>query len=225
VRFLNELGELRSPGDEIAKIEQDPAALAELMDGIFRCIATDIIPLWERFPSFYVGVNTPPIILGTGVPRDLAVKHHLDRHAHRIVVELTERQAMTELGRDAVRQARAIGLRIAVDDFGTGESGLKQLLGLEVDILKIDKSVVDPLLKDASAERLLRGIVALAGALRVKLVAEGVERPEQAVFLRAAGVDSGQGWLWSRALPAADLAAILEKGRIPSPDALRSPAA
>ena len=60
-----------------------------------------------------------------------------------------------------------------MDDFGTGQSGIKQLLGLDLDILKIDKSQVDPLMKDPTADRLLRAVVALAAALRVKVVADG----------------------------------------------------
>jgi sensor c-di-GMP phosphodiesterase-like protein len=71
---------------------------------------------------------------------------------------------------------------------------------------------VTPLLKDPLAERLLRGVVALAGALKVKVTAEGVETAEQALFVRAAGVDCGQGWYWSKALPAAAFADRLQQG-------------
>jgi len=129
-----------------------------------------------------------------------------------LVCEITERQALTERGREALFSARPLGLRIALDDFGTGSSGLKQLIGLPVDILKLDKSEVDPLLRDPSAERLLRGVVALAAALRVRIVAEGVESREQAFFLHAAGVDAAQGWLWSKAVPPERLERLLAEG-------------
>ena len=89
---------------------------------------------------------------------------------------------------------------------------MKHLIGLPLDILKIDKSQIDPLMKDPTADRLLRGVVALAAALRVKVVAEGVETPEQAFFLRAAGVDAGQGWLWSKAVPPDELERLIASG-------------
>jgi sensor c-di-GMP phosphodiesterase-like protein len=127
------------------------------------------------------------------------------------VCEITERQALTDAGREALAIARPLGLRVAMDDFGTGQSGLKQLIGLPLDMLKIDKSEVDPLMKDPTADRVLRGVVALAAALRVKVIAEGVETREQAFFLRAAGVDAGQGWLWSKAVPAEELERLVQK--------------
>jgi len=73
-------------------------------------------------------------------------------------------------------------------------SGLMQIVGLDFDILKIDHSLIDTILTDQTAARMLRGIVALAAALRLHTVAEGVETWEEAFFLRAAGVDCGQGW-------------------------------
>ena len=93
---------------------------------------------------------------------------------------------------------------------------MKQLIGLPLDFLKIDKSEIDPLMKDPTADRLLRGVVALAGALRVAVIAEGVETREQAFFLRAAGVDAGQGWLWSKAVPADQLERLIQS-KFPAP--------
>ena len=84
---------------------------------------------------------------------------------------------------------------MALDDFGTGHSGLSQFVGLDLDILKIDRSLLLPILENRTAARMLRGIVGLAAALRLRTVAEGVESWEQAFFLRAAGVDYGQGYL------------------------------
>jgi EAL domain-containing protein (putative c-di-GMP-specific phosphodiesterase class I) len=103
-------------------------------------------------------------------------------------------------------------VRIAMDDFGTGNSGLAQLLGLTFDLLKIDRSQVEHLLKDPTADRLIRGIVALAGVLRARTVAEGVETAAQAFFLHAAGIDYGQGWFWSEALPPEELPRTIERG-------------
>ena len=90
--------------------------------------------------------------------------------------------------------------------------GLAQIVGLELDILKIDKSLITPALGSRSAARLLRGIVGLAESLHMRTVAEGVESSEEAFYLRAVGVDCGQGWLWSKAVPASEIPALLAKG-------------
>jgi sensor c-di-GMP phosphodiesterase-like protein len=212
VRFAEPDGALRSPEGLIERIEECPSHLDALMASLFGLIARDIAPILERHPRFYISLNVPPVIVGSGVLKRIVESVGLVQHVHRLVCELTERQALSDVGRQALAEARRLGVRVAMDDFGTGQSGLKQLIGLDLDILKIDKSQVDPLMKDPTADRLLRGVVALASALRVKLVAEGVETREQAFFLRAAGVDAGQGWLWSKAIPAGQLEHIIQVG-------------
>src|SRR5438093_9688331 len=92
------------------------------------------------------------------------------------------------------------------------DSGLMQIVGLDFDILKIDHSLIETVLTNQTAARMLRGIVALAAALRLRTVAEGVETGDEAFFLRAAGVDCGQGWFWSKAVSAADGSRILSEG-------------
>jgi EAL domain-containing protein (putative c-di-GMP-specific phosphodiesterase class I) len=86
------------------------------------------------------------------------------------------------------------------------------MLGLTIDILKLDRSQVVLLTKDVTAERLVRGIIVAGSLIRARVVAEGVESAAQAFFLQAAGVDYGQGWYWSPALPAAELPKVLEAG-------------
>ncbi len=211
-RFVNPDGTLCMPGGIIERIEENLDDLEALMWSLFRCVAEHAGPILDRHPGLYISINVPPVILGSGRLRPMFAKLDLARHPERIVCELTERQALTDIGRQALVTAHALGVRVAMDDFGTGQSGLKQLIGLPLDILKIDKSQVDPLMQDPTADRLLRGVVALASALRVKVIAEGVERREQAFFLRAAGVDAGQGWLWSKAVPAEDLETLITAG-------------
>jgi sensor c-di-GMP phosphodiesterase-like protein len=214
MRFVRADGSLASPaeGGVIDRIESDPVAVVELMERLFECLARDAAPLFDRVPGFYVSVNVPPTVLGTGLIARILEESRMDRHRTRLVAEITERQALTDVGRAALSKGRAAGIRVAIDDFGTGQSGLGQLMGLEFDILKIDRSQVEPLLKSASAERLLRGVVALAGPLHVRLTAEGVETRSQAFFLRAAGVDYGQGWYWSKALPIDGFERVLREG-------------
>jgi len=123
----------------------------------------------------------------------------------RIRAEITEGVIMHN-----ARQARRIldglhdlGLDVHIDDFGTGYSSLEALNHLPIDALKIDRSFVMPLPGDHRSEELVRAIVAMARNLGLKLVAEGIETPEQHTLLRDLGCTFGQGYLFSRPIPAA----------------------
>lgn len=205
-------GRITVPGGIIEEIEQDIDALTALISAILRAISRDIVPLFERYTDFYVSVNIPPVVLGTGRVKTIIDEIGLWPHIKRIVVEVTERQALTDLGRRALELTNQYGMRIAVDDFGTGNSGIQQIAGLDLDILKIDHSLIKPVLTSRTSARMLHGLVALAAALRMHTVAEGVETWEQAFFMRAAGVDYGQGWYWSKALPAEAVEQVLITG-------------
>ncbi len=211
-RIPDEAGAARSIGPLIEQIESDAALLEQLMRRLLAAIGRDVRPLFARFPDFYVSVNVPPVMIGNG--RILAMLEELELMPclQRLVCEVTARQALSAAGRVALQAARAAHLRVAMDDFGTGNSGLAQLLGQTFDVLKLDRSQIERLVQDPTAERLVRGIVALANVLRARTVAEGVETAAQAFFLRAAGVDCGQGWFWSKALPPAELPRIIERG-------------
>jgi diguanylate cyclase (GGDEF)-like protein/PAS domain S-box-containing protein len=107
---------------------------------------------------------------------------------------------------------RARSVRIALDDFGTGYASLAYLRDLTVDIVKIDRSFVRDVPDSEIASRLVAGIVSFASSLGIGVTAEGIETVEQAEFLRRAGCPSGQGYLFSRAVPAADIDGMLAAG-------------
>lgn len=194
------------------ELEREPEAQYALIRRSLESIRREIVPVFARRPDFYVSINIPPSVFGTGRVAPMMTDLGLDQWLTRLVVELTERQALSDLGRSAIDAARALGVSVALDDFGTGHSGLSQIVGLDLDILKIDRSLLLPILENRTAARMLRGIVGLAAALRLRTVAEGVETWEHAFFLRAAGVDYGQGFFWSRAVPGAGIEAILQHG-------------
>jgi diguanylate cyclase (GGDEF)-like protein/PAS domain S-box-containing protein len=131
-----------------------------------------------------------------------------------IQLEITERSALTDLETTCAQlhQLRALGVRVAVDDFGTGYSSLSYLKQLPIDVLKLDKSFVDGLEGGAADLAIVQAIVTMGHALGVKVTAEGVERQEQAARLRDLGCDAAMGWLWSKAVPAHQLASIAEAG-------------
>lgn len=218
LRIVDADGKTHSIGPAIEQIESDPVLLDRLMRGLLSMIRRDTVPLFERYPGFYVSVNVPPAILGARTALGeltmlgMLVELDLIPYQDRLVCEITERQALSAQGRAALVLARQNRIRLAVDDFGTGYSGIAQMLGLTIDVLKMDRSQVVLLTKDVTAERLVRGIIVAGSLIRAQVVAEGVESAAQAFFLQAAGVDYGQGWYWSPALPAAELPKVLEAG-------------
>ena len=121
-----------------------------------------------------------------------------------LILEITEGSVTSDP--DAARQRlaaiKAMGVQIAVDDFGTGYSSLLQLRRLPIDILKIDRSFVSTMIEEPADAAIVAGSVRLARALGLEVVAEGVETMDQVVQLRVLGCDKGQGYHWSRPLPA-----------------------
>jgi diguanylate cyclase (GGDEF)-like protein len=126
----------------------------------------------------------------------------------RLVLEITESTAMAPNSQEQLAALRATGVRLAIDDFGTGHSSLSRLAVLPVDTLKVDRSFVGaiPVVGDAP---LLRAMVAMAHSLGLSVVAEGIETEHQRQFLTDLGCEHGQGYLFSRPVPAADLVSLL----------------
>jgi diguanylate cyclase (GGDEF)-like protein len=126
----------------------------------------------------------------------------------RLELEITESALFEDPQRalDNLRQLKALGVRIAMDDFGTGFSSLSTLQSFPFDKLKIDKSFVDQIHRDGRATAIVRAVLGLGRSLGIPVVAEGVETEVQLAFLRAEGCDEIQGYLIGRPSPAEDLA-------------------
>jgi sensor c-di-GMP phosphodiesterase-like protein len=197
----------------IEEIESNEDHLLALTECIFTCVKADLGDLLVEHQNFSVSVNLPPVIIGKEKIMPMIQKIGLTDHLSQLTGEITERQTLTDLGKNAIRLARQLGGKVAIDDFGTGQSGLQQLLGLEVDIIKIDRSFISLLGKDLPAERLVRGMAALATVLKVEIVAEGVETQEQATLLREQKCDELQGFLFSPALPEDEVEELLKKDK------------
>lgn len=130
-----------------------------------------------------------------------------------VLVEATERSFLNPARcASVIRAIRAMGVRIVIDDFGTGYSNLQCLGTFELDGLKIDRTLVNGIGRKASNDTIIRHIVKLGDALGLSIVAEGVETPEQACFLRDHGVRLAQGWLFARAMPIDALASGIADG-------------
>jgi EAL domain-containing protein (putative c-di-GMP-specific phosphodiesterase class I) len=121
-----------------------------------------------------------------------------------IDLEITENIAMADAERSAVvlGELKALGVRLSIDDFGTGYSSLCRLQGFPVDVLKIDRAFVSGMDRDLETHEIVRIIVMLAQNLGLKVVAEGIERPEQMAMLKHMGCELGQGYLFSKPVAA-----------------------
>jgi EAL domain-containing protein (putative c-di-GMP-specific phosphodiesterase class I) len=115
-------------------------------------------------------------------------------------------------------------VRIAMDDFGTGYSSLGYLQKFTFDTIKIDRSFVGAIQQRGEAAAIVRAVVGLGHSLGIRTCAEGVETAQQFAFLEAEGCDEVQGYYFSRPVPAADLAALLEASTGARPIELLQPA-
>ncbi len=113
----------------------------------------------------------------------------------------------------AIEELRDIGITIAIDDLGTGFSGLSRLCDLPVDVIKIDRSFVGRAHLDVAGEAILQAIVGMARALGLSVVAEGVETEEQLELVRKLGCDSVQGFLFHGPLAADVVERLLNEER------------
>ena len=130
-----------------------------------------------------------------------------------LTVEITETFLLQDLGlaRRHIERLAAKGVKIALDDFGTGYSNLRALMHLPIQTVKLDRSLIDDVARDARVSKLVGSMLHTARALGVSIVAEGVEDEAQALFLRAAGCDRMQGYLFARPMPGAAMEARLRE--------------
>ena len=132
-----------------------------------------------------------------------------------LTIEVTESTAMADgdTGFRALRDLSSVGIRVAIDDFGTGYSSLEQLRRMPVDIVKVDRSFVSGMAADSTDREIVAAVVGMGRALKLCVVAEGIETPEHAEALRELGCDIGQGFLYAKALPVAELEELAQSGR------------
>jgi diguanylate cyclase (GGDEF)-like protein/PAS domain S-box-containing protein len=118
-------------------------------------------------------------------------------------LEITESYAMQnpEAAIQTLRELKAVGMGLSIDDFGVGYSSLSYLKRLPIDTLKIDRSFVRDITTDPDDAAIVTAVIAMARTLKLMVVAEGVETEAQRAFLAAQGCDRAQGFLWSRAVP------------------------
>jgi diguanylate cyclase (GGDEF)-like protein len=209
VRWQHPTRGLLFPGAFIGLAES--SGLIDALGQEVLSIVCEQLGRWHRqaLPLERVSVNLSPQQLDSGgVPQQ--VRMLLDRHAvpaSLLELEVTEsllagdhRKAHAQLA-----EMRAWGVQVALDDFGTGYSSMSTLHQLPIDVIKVDRSFVTNVCRDSNALAITSAVVALARAMNLHLVAEGVEEEAQARLLHGLGCDELQGFLYSRAIPAEDL--------------------
>jgi EAL domain-containing protein (putative c-di-GMP-specific phosphodiesterase class I) len=197
---------LISPADFIP-IAEDSGLIVSLgewvLDEALRQVAQ-----WQREQalSVAVAVNVSPAQLGLQRPMDwimAALRRH-DLPPAMLEIEMTESAVMQEVDSVAsgLRELARQGVRLAVDDFGTGHSNLSRLGQLPITSIKIDRSLITSIATETKDAAIIRAVIEIAHTLGAQVVAEGVETAQQLAILRMSHCDFLQGYLLCRPLPA-----------------------
>lgn len=215
LRVRSEDGRIMSPA-EIEAAFADVDLTVKLTDRMLARVFADMVIWQDR--GIDVGRIAVNVAAGDFRLNDLAsrLKSHAAIHEQCLAefdIEVTEGVLIGQLGPEVSRmleELRAEGVMVALDDFGTGYASLTHLQQFPVDVIKIDKSFVDRIDEnDPKGTAVVDAVLQMAKRLGMQTVAEGVETKEQARYLRARGCTIGQGYLFSRPVPASDVPTIV----------------
>jgi diguanylate cyclase (GGDEF)-like protein len=198
------------------------ATSAGLLDALFTTVLEESLSRLAGWDGHLrVAVNLSPTQLRPDLPARVAAS--LAEHGiepSRLVLELTETDGLDDVAvaRHVCQELRAMGVRISVDDFGTGNASLSRLRDLPIDEVKIDRSFISRVDRDPHCQRFVRAVLAFAGELGLLVVAEGVEEAAERDMLASLGCHLAQGFLFSFPLPAEGVPAALDtlrSGHVP----------
>jgi EAL domain-containing protein (putative c-di-GMP-specific phosphodiesterase class I) len=195
---------------KMISVAEESGLIREIGDFVLERVCEDLV----RWPDLRVSVNVSPVQL-----RDPAFISNfravLARHRvppSRLEVELTEGILISDpaMASKKLAQLRRLGVTIALDDFGTGYSSIGYLRSYSFDRLKIDRSLTNELMRDPQGENLVLSVLAVAAAMNLPVVAEGVENAQQFERLASAGCEFVQGYFIQRPGSAAGIEAFLQ---------------
>ena len=199
------------------------AELSGLSERITRWVIDEVcaqIGRWRRLlPAFDipVAVNVAGREMGN-VALPAIVRGALQKHGVEpamLTLEITERTLVREgeVNNDVMNELVTLGVGLVLDDFGTGYSMLGYLKRMPIQALKVDQSFIEGVPDDADSRAIVRAMVAVASHFRLKVVAEGIETPEQVEYLRSIGCEYAQGYYYSRPLPPQTIVEYVRRGR------------
>jgi diguanylate cyclase (GGDEF)-like protein len=205
------------PPEVFIPIAEEAGLINALGDQLFRRACLDA-NAWPE--TFTLAFNVSPIQLRdpTLGLRILSILGQTGFSPRRLEIEITESALVQNIGvaQGVINELRHAGVRIALDDFGTGYATLSQLLSFQFDKIKIDRSFVSGLDEGDESKVIVRAILGLAKGFGLTTTAEGVEDAKQLAYLKANGCTEGQGYLFSQAVPAADIPTLLNHERLTS---------
>lgn len=196
---------------------KDARVAAALTRRMLKQVARDVGGWIRSGIAFqHVGINISAADFQGGGLSDLLAETFgaADVPLSHAILEVTESVYISQRDKtvaNEIKTLRARGLKVALDDFGTGFASLTHLLTVPVDIIKIDKSFVDRLGPGDAGGCIIEGILHIAKGLGIRVIAEGIETPEQAERLGAMGCVMGQGYLYSKAVPAEEMTVLLRE--------------
>ena len=191
-------------------VAEECGLINELGDQLLRTACRDAAP-WPDDVTLAFNISPLQLREPTLGLRILSILGETGLDPRRLEIEVTESALVDniEVARRVIDQLRQAGVRIALDDFGTGYATMSQLLTLNLDRIKIDRSFVHRLGKDNESMVIIRAIVGLAGGFGLTTTAEGIEEAEQLACLKANGCAIGQGYLFGKAVPATEIPRLL----------------
>jgi diguanylate cyclase (GGDEF)-like protein len=209
LRWRRSDGEIIVAGEFVAALE-DPELSRRLGEWVVET-AIDQAQAWRRAGLVFghIAINLSPSQFNSPRFAERLIESILahDLPTETIEIEVTEGVFLSEdknVVRETLETLQLAGVRIALDDFGTGFASLTHLRTYPVDIIKIDRSFVQHLLTSLQDHAILQSILFLARKLRLDVIAEGIEDAQQCESLKTLGCRYGQGYLFSRAVPAAE---------------------
>jgi sensor c-di-GMP phosphodiesterase-like protein len=188
--------------------------MVELTEMLMRRACAEIGEAYARRPHLRIAFNlTARHFADDAIVGDLrAIFNRSPIKLAQVTLELTEREPIEDLSatRGVVAALQALGCRVALDDVGTGHSGLSSILRLGVDEIKIDKMFIDSLGSETNSATIVTTLIELARNMHMEVVAEGVENFGQVEDLRARGIKAAQGYVFAPPLPAAAFLTLLD---------------
>jgi len=212
-RWRKSDGTIALPGTFIPLAEQS-GLIFDLTRALMRQVGKELGPALLHRPYIKIGFNlVARHFANEEIVQDVAeVFKNTNIRLSQLVLEMTEREPIENLSetRSVIAALQGLGVRVAIDDVGTGHGGLSYMLKLGVDIIKIDKMFVDAIGVDRNATTIVETLIDLAQSMRMDIVAEGVESFEQVLHLRNLGVRGAQGFVFAPPLPGCSFLELLE---------------
>ena len=193
---------------EFIPFAEESALIVPIGEWVLRAACTEA----AKWPSdVRIAVNLSPVQFRTPNLFEVVTNalSHSGLPADRLELEITESALLSNQDSTVLRQLRTLGVRIAMDDFGTGHSSLSYLRSFPFDKIKIDRSFVHDLSSKKDCRAIISAVSQLAISLGIETTAEGVETQEELDYLKRSGCTEGQGHFFSKARPAKDVYAMI----------------